>query len=93
LGFGTDSVTIVTGSILSEQCEDVARQKIFSIIQGAFTVGALIITFAYYLWKDWFVTVTFFLFIPVLITLFGFIYILKESPLYLIRDSPENALK
>ena len=77
MGLGSDSVSIVTGSILSEQCEDVARQKIFAIIQGAFTVGALVVTLAYFLWKDWFVTVTFFLLIPLLITLFGFIFILK----------------
>ena len=36
---------------------------------------------------------TFFLFIPSLITLAGFIFILKESPMYMIRADPEHALK
>lgn len=93
MGFGSDSVTIITGSILSEQCEDVSRQKIYAIVQGAFTVGALMVTLAFFIWKDWFVTITFFLLIPLIVTMFGFLFILKESPLYLVRDSPANALK
>ena len=77
MGFGSDSVTIITGSILSEQCEDVARQKVYAIVQGAFTVGALVITLVYFIWKDWFVTITFFVLIPQILTLLGFIFILK----------------
>jgi MFS family permease len=92
-GIGADSVVIITGSILSEQCEDVARQKIFSIVQGAFTLGALVITLVFYIWEDWFITITFFLLVPAIVVELGFIFLLKESPLFMIRDDPALALR
>ena len=76
-GFGSDSVLNITSSIIAEQYNDKVRQKHFSMIQGAFTVGALFVTLIYYLWKDWFITVTFCLFIPSLITLATFFFIVK----------------
>jgi MFS family permease len=91
-GFGSDSVLNITGTIIAEQFGDYHRQRYYTVVQGVFTSGALFVTLIYYLWKSWFITVTYFLLIPSLITLACIIIFIKESPLYLIRASPQNAL-
>ncbi len=49
-GFGTDSGSSLTLSIISEQFNDVSRQKISTLVQGTFTFGSLFITLIYYIW-------------------------------------------
>jgi MFS family permease len=92
-GMGSDSVIVITGAIMSEQFEDMARQKIFSLIQGAFTLGGLLITLVYFIWEDWFIAITYFLFIPAILAELGLIFLLKESPFFMIRNNSNDALK
>lgn len=49
-GFGSDSVLGTFGSTAAECLNDNFRQKVTSIVQGAFTVGALLVTLFYYLY-------------------------------------------
>ncbi len=49
-GLGSDSVLGITSSCLAEQYDDVMRQRHYTMVQGAFTLGALFVTLIYYLW-------------------------------------------
>ena len=49
-GLGSDSVLNITSSCFAEQYDDKMRQRHYTMIQGAFTLGALFVTLIYYLW-------------------------------------------
>lgn len=49
-GMGSDSTLATMGSVVAETMDDNLRQKVTSIVQGAFTVGALVVTLFYYLY-------------------------------------------
>jgi hypothetical protein len=66
-GMGSDSNLAVLSSVGAECCDDNFRQKASSIVQGAFTVGALLVTLFYYLYEDWKITTIYCLSIPAFI--------------------------
>jgi MFS family permease len=76
-GFGSDSVLCVTTSVMVECYEDNLRQKHCTIIQMAFTGGALLITLFFWLWQDWQPAVLYGLLIPSAITLFLIIWFVR----------------
>lgn len=92
-GFGSDTALAITSSIIAECYNDNLRQKHTSIIQMAFTVAALLVTWVYYLAEDWIIVATYVIFIPAAITMILIVWFVKESPMYLIMSSPTNALK
>lgn len=63
-GMGSDSILSTLGSVCVECCDDNFRQKTGSIVQGAFTIGALLVTLFYYLYEDWKMTTIYCLSIP-----------------------------
>jgi MFS family permease len=87
-GMGSDSTLATLGSIAAESLDDNYRQKVSSIVQGAFTVGALLVTLFYYLFEDWKISSIYCLSIPALINTVIIITFVKESPMYLIIESP-----
>lgn len=59
----------------------------------AFTAGGMLTTLLYYIWEDWRITSIYALTIPSAITLLLIIIFLKETPMYLVKEDPDNALK
>lgn len=86
-GMGSDSTLAVLGSIGAECCDDNFRQKATSIVQGAFTIGALLVTLFYYLFEDWKIATIYCLAIPAFINAAVIILFVKETPMYLIIGS------
>lgn len=92
-GMGSDSTLAILGSVSAESLDDNFRQKVGSIVQAAWTLGALVVTLFYYLYEDWKITTMYGLAIPALINTLLIIFFVKESPMYLAIKSPEIALK
>ena len=92
-GFGSDSGLTITGCLFAENYDDVTRQRYYSLSQGSFTLGALFATLIFYLWKDWRIAAIFAIAIPTYVTFAGFLLILKDSPMYLIRSGHLHALR
>jgi MFS family permease len=87
-GIGSDAALTLFSSIGAEWYEDNYRQKVGSIVQTAYIVGALAVTLFYYLFEDWKITTLYCLIIPSFINAVIIILFVKESPMYLIIANP-----
>lgn len=92
-GFGSDTTIAIATSTIAECYNDNLRQRHTSIIQCTFTIAAIIVTWIFYIAQDWVIVAIYVIFIPSAITMILILWFVKESPMYLIMDSPTNALK
>jgi MFS family permease len=84
-GSGSDAVYTIYFTLGAECINDRFRQKVASLVQIAFVVGALFATLFYYLYADWLTTTIYCLVIPAVLCAIVATYFTKESPMYLIR--------
>lgn len=87
-GIGSDAALALFTSIGAEWYDDNHRQKVGSLVQTTYVVGALATTLFYYLFENWKVTTLYCLIIPSLINAIIIFLLVKESPMYLIIESP-----
>lgn len=87
-GSGLDAVYALYFTLGAECINDNFRQKVAALVQIAFMAGALLSTLFYFLFQDWQITNIFCLVIPALICGIAATLTAKESPMYLIRESP-----
>ena len=86
-GIGSDAALTLFTSMGAEWYEDNHRQKVGSLVQTTYIVGALAVTLFYYLFEDWRVTTLYCLIIPSSINAILIFLFVKESPMYLIIQS------
>jgi len=68
-GYGADSVSTVTFTIVSESYDNDSRQIHSSVMQSSFALGSMFATLLFYIYEDWQITTIFALAIPATLTL------------------------
>ena len=93
LGAGSDASINLCFYFLGEVVESKTRQKYSILIQPWFATGALVITFVFYLIKNWRIVCIITITGPsVALMIFVFFYI-EETPLFLFRKGIRPTLK
>ena len=60
---------------------------------GVFTAGGMVATLFYYIWESWQITTIFVVIFPSMLFLILSIIFLKETPMFLIKNDPEDTVK
>ena len=92
MGLGSASNARLSMNVLPEFVSDKKRQQYSVILEGAFSVGALLVGVTFYLVPDWRKVNLWFYLFPSFFIMVGFIFYFKQTPKFLIRD-PKKAVE